>query len=175
MRRLAILLAFTFPLYATKPCPPPPCFDQPSGMFNRAKCDNLADWQAIGHITKLVHHPAGYPLQKDFATFTFVVEHWVRRGSDRKIKEIPFQVGWCRNVEVMTSDYGGYMFWGRNKPDVPNAEWEYLHFERCDIPTSRANGPAVSDSHAETRRLSSALPTTPRASRQRPSMRRNVR
>jgi hypothetical protein len=133
MRRIALLLFLALPLYATPPCPPPPCLDQPQGTFNAKKCDALSDWQAVGHITKLVHHPADYPLLKDFATFTFVIDQWVR-GGDRTIKEIPFQVGWCRNAEVMTGDHGWFMFWGKNKPPVANAEWEYLHFERVDIP-----------------------------------------
>ena len=136
MRQLALLLLLVLlalPLNATKPCPSSPCFDQPSGQFNARKCDAASDWQAVGHIKNLVHHPQGQPLMKDFATFTFVVEQWVR-GRDPKVKEIPFTVGWCKNAEKMKSDHGSFMFWGKNKPKVENAEWEYLHFDRTDIP-----------------------------------------
>lgn len=136
MRHLALpllLALLALPLHATKPCPAPPCFDQPSGEFNAKKCNAGSDWVASGHITNLVHHPQGYPLMKDFATFTFVVEHWLR-GGDPTVKEIPFTVGWCRNSEEMRSDRGTFMFWGKNKPKGENAEWEFVHFERTDIP-----------------------------------------
>jgi hypothetical protein len=135
MRRqtLALLLALlALPLGATPPCPSSPCYR--AGKFDAARCEAASDWMALGTIKNLVHHKAGYPLMKDFATFTFVVDRWVR-GRDRKMKEIPFTVGWCRNGEEMTGDYGYFMFWGKNKPKTPNAEWEYLHFERWDIPS----------------------------------------
>jgi len=84
-----------------------------------------SDWKAEGHVTKLEHHPAGYPLNKDFQTFTFVVDRWIR-GGDRSITEIPFHVGWCRNSEEVRSTEGTFIFWGKNKPPVENAEWEFV-------------------------------------------------
>jgi hypothetical protein len=133
-RTLALLLALlALPLNATKPCPPSPCLSYPGGRFDYDKCQNASDWVALGRIKNLVHHPAGYPLLKDFATFTFVVDRWLR-GGDRKIREIPFTVGWCKNTQEMTGDYGYFTFWGKNQPKVANAEWEYVYFERADIP-----------------------------------------
>src|ERR1700686_3765034 len=112
---LPALLAL--PLLASPPCPSSPCFVYPPGKFDSAKCDAASDWQSVGKIKNLVHHPAGPPLMKDFASFTFVVDRWVR-GGDPKVKEIPFTVGWCKNGEEMKSDYGYFMFWGKNKPKV---------------------------------------------------------
>src|SRR5580765_3982880 len=129
MRRIALLLLLTLPLYATPPCPSSPCLDYPSGKLNPEKCDAASDWKAEGHVTKLEHHPAGYPLNKDFQTFTFVVDRWIR-GGDWSITEIPFQVGWCRNSQEVRSTEGRFIFWGKNKPPVENAEWEFVHFEQ---------------------------------------------
>ena len=114
--------------FATKPCPPPPC-STPQVQFDATVCNAKADWIAIGHITKLVHHPTGYPLNKDFTEFTFVVDRWIK-GGENLPHEIPFRTQWCTNGEPMQSDKGTFRFWGKNRPDVPNAEWEFLHFEK---------------------------------------------
>jgi len=126
---LAALLAFlACSAFATKPCPPPPCWT-PQAQFDQTVCDAKADWIAVGHVTKLVHHPAGYPLNKDFTEFTFVADRWIK-GGEKLPHEIPFRTQWCTSGEPMQTDKGTFRFWGKNKPDVPNAEWEYLYFER---------------------------------------------
>ena len=30
----------------------------------------------------------------------------------------------------MRDDAGTFRFWGKNKPDVVNNQWEFLHFEK---------------------------------------------
>jgi hypothetical protein len=117
MQRIIIVLALA--LLATKPCPRDPC---PNG------CDDKADWIAIGHVKHLQHHVEGMPLNKDFTSFTFVVDKWIK-GGDKLPRQIPFQTGWCDNLQTMHDGKGKFKFWGVNKPDVPNAPWHYLHFE----------------------------------------------
>ena len=29
---------------------------------------------------------------------------------------------------------GSFKFWAKNKPDLVNAEWEFLHFEKIEEP-----------------------------------------
>lgn len=126
---LAFLLILTgASALATKPCPPPPCWT-PKSDFDAAVCEAKADWIATGHITKLIHHPTDRPLSKDMTEFTFVVDHWIK-GGDKLPRVIPFHTGWCTNSETMQTDSGTFRFWGKNKPDVVNAEWEFLHFEK---------------------------------------------
>ena len=133
MKRLllcALLGFFACSAFATPPCPPPPCWT-PKTQFDPAVCDAKADWIAIGRVTKLVHHPTGYPLLKDFTEFTFVVERWIK-GGDKLPREIAFHTEWCRNGETMSDDTGTFKFWGKNKPDIVNVEWEFLHFEKIE-------------------------------------------
>jgi hypothetical protein len=128
---LAALLALAADFaFATKPCPPPPC-RTPQAESDPAVCDAKADWIGIGHVTKLVHHLAGYPLNKDFTEFTFVAGRWIK-GGEKLPREILFRTQWCTNGEVMQTDKGAFRFWGKNRPDVPNAEWEFLHFEKVE-------------------------------------------
>jgi hypothetical protein len=128
---LGALLAFiALPAFATKPCPPPPCWT-PTVQFDPVVCDAKAGWIAIGHVTKLIHHPSGYPLNKDFTEFTFIVDRWIK-GGDKLLHEIPFRTQWCSNAGVMQTGKGTFRFWGKNRPDVPNAEWEFLHFEKVE-------------------------------------------
>jgi len=125
---LATLLAFlACSAFATKPCPPPPC----GTPFDSKVCDGKADWIAVGRVTKLIHHPAGAPLNKDFTEFTFVVDRWIK-GGDQLPHEITFHTQWCTNSEEMRDDKGTFRFWGMNKPDAQNAEWEFLHFEKVE-------------------------------------------
>jgi hypothetical protein len=129
---LAVLLAFlACSAFATKPCPPPPC-GNPKTQFDPAVCDTKADWIAVGHVTKLIHHPAGFPLNKDFTEFTFVVDRWIK-GGERLPHEIPFHTQWCTNGEEMRTGAGTFRLWGKNRPDAANAEWEFLHFEKMDV------------------------------------------
>lgn len=102
-------------LLATKPCPPDPC---PNG------CDDKADWIAIGHIEHLEHHFEGMPLNKDFSSFTFVVDTWIK-GGDKLPRRIEFQTGWCENRQTMHDGKGTFKFWGVDG----GAPWHYLHFE----------------------------------------------
>ena len=128
---LATLLAFlACSAFGTPPCPPPPCWT-PKAQFDPAVCDAKADWIAIGHVTKLIHHPAGSPLNKDFTEFTVVIDRWIK-GGDKLPREIDFNTGWCTNGEEMRDDTGAFRFWGKNKPDVENAQWEFLHFEKVE-------------------------------------------
>lgn len=110
-----ILIAFALTLLATKPCPEYPC---PNG------CDDKADWVAVGHVKDLKHNFQGMPLNHDFASFTFVVEKWIK-GGDKLPREIPFTVGWCENREQMRDGKGKFKFWGLNG----GPPWRYLHFE----------------------------------------------
>ena len=133
---LATLLAFlACSSFATPPCPPPPCWT-PKTQFDPVVCDAKADWIAVGHVTNLIHHPAGYPLNKDFTEFTLVVDRWIK-GGDNLPHEIAFHTGWCTNGEQMRDDAGTFRFWGKNKPEVVNAEWEFLHFEKVVATVAR--------------------------------------
>jgi hypothetical protein len=40
--------------------------------------------------------------------------------------------GLCTNGEEMRDDAGSFRFWGKNRPDAVNAEWEFLHFEKVE-------------------------------------------
>jgi hypothetical protein len=116
MKRIIIVLSLA--LVATKPCPPPPC-------PTTAVCDEKADWVAVGHVKHLKHNFQGMPLNHDFASFTFVVEKWIK-GGDKLPREIPFAVGWCENSEEMRDGKGTFKFWGMNG----GPPWRYLHFEQ---------------------------------------------
>lgn len=63
------------------------------------------------------------PLNKDFASFTFVVEKWIK-GGEKLPRRIDFQAGWCDNRQIMQAK-GKYKFWGLNG----GPRWQYLHFE----------------------------------------------
>jgi hypothetical protein len=137
MKRIAFLLLLALPLSATPPCPPDPCLVYPAGKFDATKCGEKSDWVAVGHIVNLKHNEQGYPFMKDFAAFTFVVDRWMK--GDAGVKEIPFEVGWCRNSMEMRGDgKGSFKFWGMNKPNLEGAQWEYLHFEKLDDETKPA-------------------------------------
>lgn len=126
---LSTLLAFlACSALATPPCPPPPCWT-PKTQFDPVICDARADWIAVGRVTKLIHHPASFPLNKDFTEFTFIVERWIK-GGEKLPRQIAFHTEWCRNREEMRDDAGPFRFWGKNKPEVPNASWEFLHLEK---------------------------------------------
>ena len=84
---------------ATKPCEASPCMTS-SGAFDRKACEEAAAWVAVGKIAKVVHHPAGYPLLKDFAQFTFTVERW-DKSDGKTSRELRFKVGWCDNQQSL--------------------------------------------------------------------------
>ena len=110
-----IIIALALVLLATKPCPPDPC---PNG------CDDKADWIAVGHVEHPQHHVEGMPLNHDFATFTFVVERWIK-GGEKLPRKIPFQRGWCENRQSVGDAKGRFKFWGMNG----GPPWQYLHVE----------------------------------------------
>jgi len=60
----------------------------------RKKCETASEWIAIGRIKNITHRPEGYPLHKDFASFTLVIEAW-EKGKNKTLKELHFTVGWC--------------------------------------------------------------------------------
>jgi hypothetical protein len=114
---------------ATKPCEPSPC-QQASGELDRTACEGAATWVAVGRISKVVHHPAGYPLLKDFAQFTFTVERW-EKGDGKTRRELRFKVGWCENQQEPPGDKSGQAHAVRifGAPASSSGEARYLYIE----------------------------------------------
>jgi hypothetical protein len=99
---------------STKPCPSPEC--------TGAGCKDKADYIAVGTITKVVRHPQGEPLFKDFAEFTLVVRKCLKGTCP---KEINYRVGWCTNARTLPENTNGeFIFYGKKS----NAEPQYLDF-----------------------------------------------
>lgn len=116
------------PVLATKPCLPGPC-DAPGGGTDIKKCESVADWVAVGTISKVVRHEQGPPLLKDFAEFTFTVKAW-EKGQGKVGQEIRFQVGWCENTRPLPKDTSGlFRFFGKTLPAEPTLPNQYIHFE----------------------------------------------
>jgi hypothetical protein len=116
---------------ATKPCEPSPCQASSSGELDRNACESAAAWVAVGKISKVVHYPAGYPLLKDFAQFTFTVERWEKGGATMS-RELRFKVGWCENQQEPPSDKSGQAHRVRmfGAPASAAGEPRYLYLER---------------------------------------------
>jgi hypothetical protein len=113
--------------FATKPCPGSPC-ESPHGTFDRARCESLADWVAAGSISEVVHHPAGPPMLKDFAEFTFTIRR-VEKGDVKAGQILKFRVGWCQNAQTLPPDTSGeFRFFGLPLPKDPAYQNEYLYF-----------------------------------------------
>ncbi len=91
---IIILLLAPTKVFATKPCPQSPCFTK--SQFDKEKCIEVSDWMAIGKIENVIHNYKGHPLNKDFASFTFIVETW-EKGEGQIQKKLYFSVGWCHN------------------------------------------------------------------------------
>jgi len=131
-RRLAPLLAVGLLLAsrtgtATKPCPPSPC--TPKGVVDLAKCREISDWIATGTISKVVHHPADFPLLKDFAEFTFTVSKW-EKGTGKSDQTIDFRVGWCDNSQTLPKETKGlFTCYGPTLPKDPALPNRYFYFE----------------------------------------------
>jgi hypothetical protein len=122
------VLATAGPSLATKPCIPGPC-EAPGGGTDLKRCQSVADWVAVGTITKVVRHEQGPPLNKDFAEFTFTVNTW-EKGAGKPLQEIRFQVGWCENTRPLPRDTSGlFRFFGPALPADPSLPNHYLHFE----------------------------------------------
>jgi hypothetical protein len=85
---------------------------------------------AVGRISKVVHHPAGYPLLKDFAQFTFTVERW-EKGDRTTRRELRFKVGWCENQQEPPTDKSGQAHQVRifGAPASSSGEPRYLYIE----------------------------------------------
>jgi hypothetical protein len=84
---------------ATEPCLRSPCQDS-SGALVRSQCVEAAAWVAVGAVSNVVHHPAGPPLSKDFAEFTFTVRCW-EKGKGKAGQRYRFHVGWCDNQQEL--------------------------------------------------------------------------
>jgi len=115
---------------ATKPCEASPC-QASSGALDRKACEAAAAWVAVGKISKVVHHPSGYPLLKDFAQFTFTVARW-EKGDGKMSRELRFKVGWCENQQEPPVDKSGQAHAVRifGAPASSAGEPRYLYLER---------------------------------------------
>ena len=121
------LLLGTLPASATEPCPPNPCLNSDNSL-NRVSCTASAEWIATGELTHIKNDPKGPPLNKNFATFTFVPSHF-EKGTQLKY-HYKFTVGWCENPTELPNDtsglfrvYGGYNKLNEMKP-------YYLHLAK---------------------------------------------
>lgn len=117
------------PAYATKPCPPSPC-ETSTGQLDRTKCEASADWIAQGTITNVVHHPAGPPLNKDFAEFTFRIEKWEKK-MDSVGPEVQFKVGWCDNRQELPTrtKLGSFRVYGLRPDPASSSASRYIFIE----------------------------------------------
>lgn len=128
----AVLFLSVTSIKATKPCPPSPCFDS-TGKVNIAKCFEAASWVAVGKIIEVQHHPEGYPLNKDFATFVFVIDRW-EKGEQRNAQKISFKVGRCDNAQEIPEDTSGlFRLYGIGTPGSTADAPKYLYFENAAV------------------------------------------
>jgi hypothetical protein len=127
---LAVMFIPCAAVNATKPCEISPC-QASSGEFDRKACEAAAAWVAVGRISKVVHHPAGPPLLKDFAQFTFTVERW-DKSDGKTSRELRFKVGWCDNQQEPPGDKSGQAHKVRmfGAPASSAGEPRYLYLER---------------------------------------------
>lgn len=122
-----MLLAFPDSSYATEPCPRSVCFDS-AGNLQPEQCRQLADWVAVGAIEDVAHDPQGYPLNKNFASFTFRVIS-VEKGSP-PADRLRFTVGWCENPQELPAKLSGeFRFYGSNTSIVSTAGAQYFAFD----------------------------------------------
>src|ERR1700737_1822875 len=99
---IAVCVTQASSVLATEPCLSSPCQDS-SGLLVRSKCVEAAVWVAVGAVSNVVHHPAGPPLSKDFAEFTFTVRRW-EKGKGKAGQRYQFHVGWCENQQELPND-----------------------------------------------------------------------
>lgn len=113
---------------ATKPCPESVCY--PRTTFDKPACERAATWIAVGRIVKVVDHPMGEPLFKNFAEFTVEIDRWEKGKPASPPKRIAFRVGWCKNGRTLPEDpkelKAPMRFYGAGSPTA--AEPEYLWF-----------------------------------------------
>jgi len=122
-------------LLPTEPCPSSPC-QEPSGALTRSRCNEAAEWIAVGDISEVVHHKQGPPLSKDFAEFTFTVKRW-EKGTGKTGRKLRFHVGWCDNQQELPKDTSSpFRVFGA--PPGPNGEPRYLFLEEL---TGKNNRP----------------------------------
>lgn len=124
---LGASLLFPSVSIATEPCPPFPCFDS-ALKLQAQQCYQHANWVAVGAIEDVKHDRQGYPLNKDFASFTFRVIA-VEKGTP-PADRLRFTVGWCENPQELPSRLTGeFRFYGSNSPDPATAAAQYYAFE----------------------------------------------
>jgi hypothetical protein len=118
--------------FATKPCPTPKCYNE-NLNFNLEECRKIADWIAVGNITDVENSEQGYPLNKNFASFTLQVSRW-EKGGGEKIAQIKFKVGWCDNWQELPTDTSGlFRFYGESiSDDGQNDSNHYYYFQKID-------------------------------------------
>lgn len=115
--------------WATKPCPESPCVAVAGAGTDEAKCQGLADWIVVGRIVKVVDHPNGPPVFKNFAEFTIIIDAWEKGRPATPPAELRFQVGWCQNARPVPEGdarKGRFRFFGTGKLDAK--ELQYLDF-----------------------------------------------
>ncbi|MDD5432448.1 MAG: hypothetical protein PHO70_05630 [Candidatus Omnitrophica bacterium] len=140
MKKYLLVVLFLLPVYAfaTKDCEYkgvvceknlPIYGGNVSGKYSEEKCLQVSDWIAVGTIENIEHNFKTDPLNKDFATFTFVVREWIK-GGNNQVKILKFTVGWCKNPTVPPENSQGlYEIFGVGEPKLAPLESEYLHFE----------------------------------------------
>jgi len=113
--------------FATKACKIPVCRDA-SLKFNEERCKEKADWIAEGRIDKVKNSRQGHPLNKNFASFVFTPEKWIKNGKTYSAESIEFTVGWCHNWKELPDDISGlFRFYGSEKP-TPSGSAAFIDF-----------------------------------------------
>ncbi|MEB8434481.1 hypothetical protein OO007_19745 [Cocleimonas sp. KMM 6892] len=111
--------------YATKPCPPSPCFVE--GKFNQNVCLEKSEWVAIGRINQIVDDQVGNPINKNLSRFVLNIETWKKNPHDYP-DALKFKVGWCNNSKELPKDSKGlFIFYGKKGFD---AKPEYYWFSK---------------------------------------------
>ena len=114
---------------ATKPCPPHPCLNS-DNSFNSSKCIASADWIATGSITKVINDKQGHPLNKNFASFTFIPETFEKGKQHRQ--HYRFKVGWCHNRTELPKDITGtFRIYGSYVKDSKDGH-RYLYLNKVN-------------------------------------------
>ena len=125
-----LFLAVLTPLsaHATKKCPVVSCSE------NLELCAEKSIWIAEGTLHDVQRNWKGKPLNKDFASFVFRIDEWVKLPPQLSpVPEVSFQVGWCKNGQALPNvTEGRFRFYGENdvlekgRRQIPL----YLYFEK---------------------------------------------
>lgn len=98
---------------ATKPC----------DICLGDECSQQSAWIAVGRIREVEEDKQPYPLNKNFASFTFVPEK-IEKGDLKPFKPLFFKVGWCENPKELPENTRGFFrFYGKS-------DTEYLGFDK---------------------------------------------